>query len=85
MLIIINLQIMRTNNGFKEVFKVFQDKEFKLFRKYKGNFYTAIVYSVEQLLERSDEENSAKEEVNTEDTIKTETGDSLEIMKLIGE
>ena len=27
-----------------------KEEEFKLFRKYEGNFYTAIVYSVQQLL-----------------------------------
>jgi hypothetical protein len=27
-----------------------KDEEFKLFRKYEGNFYTAIVYSIQQLV-----------------------------------
>lgn len=31
-----------------------KDEEFKLFREYKGNFYTAIVYSFEQLLSESE-------------------------------
>jgi len=31
-----------------------KDEEFKLFRKYEGNFYTAIVYSVQQLVNRKD-------------------------------
>ena len=26
-----------------------KNEEFKLFRKYEGNFYTAIIYSVQQL------------------------------------
>jgi hypothetical protein len=30
-------------------------EEFKLFRKYEGNFYTAIVYSVEQLVSKKEE------------------------------
>jgi len=37
-----------------------KDEEFKLFRKYEGNFYTAIVYSVQQILkEKPQEENPA--------------------------
>jgi hypothetical protein len=31
-----------------------KDEEFKLFRKYEGNFYTAIIYSVQQLVSRND-------------------------------
>jgi hypothetical protein len=31
-----------------------KSEEFKLFRKYEGNFYTAIVYSVQQLLKQDD-------------------------------
>jgi hypothetical protein len=31
-----------------------KDEEFKLFRKYEGNFYTAIVYSVQQLVSREE-------------------------------
>lgn len=31
-----------------------KDEEFKLFRKYEGNFYTAIIYSVQQLAEKKD-------------------------------
>jgi hypothetical protein len=53
-------------------------EEFKFFRKYEGNFYTAIVYSVEQLVSP---EKSEKPEVirsrggNPADTIaKTSTG-----------
>ena len=30
-------------------------EEFKLFRKYEGNFYTAIIYSVQQLVSREEE------------------------------
>jgi len=30
-----------------------KNEEFKLFRQYEGNFYTAIVYSVEQLLNKT--------------------------------
>lgn len=31
-----------------------KNEDFKLFREYKGNFYTAIVYSFEQLLSKND-------------------------------
>jgi hypothetical protein len=31
-----------------------KNEEFKLFRKYEGNFYTAIVYSVQQLAARKE-------------------------------
>jgi hypothetical protein len=33
-----------------------KNEEFKLFRKYEGNFYTAIVYSVQQLVSKKDVE-----------------------------
>ena len=33
-----------------------KSEEFKLFRKYEGNFYTAIVYSVQQLVSTKDHE-----------------------------
>jgi hypothetical protein len=31
-----------------------KNEEFKLFRKYEGNFYTAIIYSVQQLASKND-------------------------------
>lgn len=31
-----------------------KNEEFKLFRKYEGNFYTAIIYSVQQLVSKED-------------------------------
>lgn len=37
-------------------------EEFKLFRKYEGNFYTAIIYSVQQLV--SDRDTEQKDEIN---------------------
>ena len=39
-------------------------EEFKLFRKYEGNFYTAIIYSVQQLV--SNKDNTQNEEVKSE-------------------
>jgi len=44
-----------------------KDEEFKLFRKYEGNFYTAIVYSVKQLV--------SKEDINQNETIKRPSQD----------
>jgi hypothetical protein len=38
-----------------------KQEEFKFFRKYEGNFYTAIVYSVEQLLSHKE---AAMQEIN---------------------
>jgi hypothetical protein len=38
-----------------------KNEEFKLFRKYEGNFYTAIIYSVQQLVSKGD--NQQKEEI----------------------
>jgi len=35
-------------------------EEFKIFRKYEGNFYTAIIYSVEQLVSPTANEEKAK-------------------------
>lgn len=34
-----------------------KDEEFKLFRKYEGNFYTAIIYSVRQLTSKDERDN----------------------------
>jgi hypothetical protein len=31
-----------------------KNEEFKLFRKYEGNFYTAVIYSVQQLVSKGD-------------------------------
>jgi Trk-type K+ transport system membrane component len=33
-----------------------KNEEFKLFRKYEGNFYTAIIYSVQQLVSKEDKQ-----------------------------
>jgi len=55
-----------------------KNEEFKLFRKYEGNFYTAIVYSFQQLAARKDSpqngvnvqpyDDSHKSNTQTEDT-----------------
>ncbi len=38
-----------------------KDEDFKLFRKYEGNFYTAIIYSVQQLVSGDDRTMPKKE------------------------
>lgn len=53
-------------------------EEFKLFRKYEGNFYTAVIYSVQQLVKPSD--------LNQNIEVKPETRkeeDDSELIKLI--
>ena len=37
-----------------------KNEDFKLFRKYEGNFYTAIVYSVQQLVSKKDTDPNEK-------------------------
>jgi hypothetical protein len=55
-----------------------KNEEFKLFRKYEGNFYTAIVYSVHQLI--SDDDVKTNEEINKttilRDSIRYDTTDT---------
>lgn len=46
-------------------------EEFKLFRKYEGNFYTAIIYSVQQLVLEKDK--------NPNEEVKSESPDSNKI------
>jgi hypothetical protein len=48
-----------------------KQEEFKVFRKYEGNFYTAIVYSVEQLVSpaKPEKQNVVKPPVNSADTV----------------
>ena len=48
-----------------------KQEEFKFFRKYEGNFYTAIVYSVEQLVspKQPERQEGRKAPVSSSDTI----------------
>lgn len=50
-----------------------KNEEFKLFRKYEGNFYTAIIYSVKQLT--SDKDKQA-------DTLNVEKNTTTKVIKL---
>ena len=58
-----------------------KNEEFKLFRKYEGNFYTAIIYSFEQLLSKKEVE-ELKKLNNDLDTNKIEKIDSTDFMLL---
>ena len=50
-----------------------KNEDFKLFRKYEGNFYTAIVYSVQQLVSNNDKQT---------DTLKTIKKHTDKVIKL---
>lgn len=51
-------------------------EEFKLFRKYEGNFYTAIVYSVQQLVKIDDSDKNIEIKTPYQDKTKSETTDT---------
>ena len=53
-------------------------EDFKLFRKYEGNFYTAIVYSVQQLVKKEDSNQNIeiKPLYQNQDKVKSETTDT---------
>jgi hypothetical protein len=60
-----------------------RNEEFKLFRKYEGNFYTAIVYSFEQLFSKNDAEEPGDINYDSDlDTDKNKKTDSLDFMLL---
>lgn len=44
-------------------------EEFKLFRKYEGNFYTAIIYSVQQLVKPAERESSFEVRPETQEQV----------------
>jgi hypothetical protein len=59
-------------------------EEFKLFRKYEGNFYTAIIYSVQQLVKpaNSDQDIEVKPDSQKQDNIKSDITDTA-LIKLL--
>ena len=60
-----------------------KDQDFKLFRKYEGNFYTAIIYSIEQLVKKDEpEKNKSIDEPQMKNSTKYESKDSSELIKL---
>jgi hypothetical protein len=60
-------------------------EEFKFFRKYEGNFYTAIVYSVEQLVSSKQPEKQEEKKVpgNNPDTISNKATGTEKILNQI--
>ncbi len=63
-----------------------KNEEFKLFRKYEGNFYTAIIYSVQQLTSNKDVEQKEEEKQNykcfDKNLSKTkDTSDTINLLK----
>ncbi len=62
-----------------------KNEEFKIFRKYEGNFYTAIVYSVEQLVAPTVIEEKAKMKSTglETDTTNHPKPDSTQILRLL--
>jgi hypothetical protein len=59
-------------------------EEFKLFRKYEGNFYTAIIYSVQQLVKPpdTDQDIEVKSDSQRHDNLKSDITDTA-IIKLL--
>lgn len=59
-------------------------EEFKLFRKYEGNFYTAIIYSIQQLVKpvNSDQDTEVKSESKFRDNTKVDNIDTS-LLKLL--
>jgi hypothetical protein len=59
-----------------------KNEEFKLFRKYEGNFYTAIVYSVQQLASTKDiqQKENTKSPFRSLDTTNNVTNDTTNIL-----
>ncbi len=58
-------------------------EEFKLFRKYEGNFYTAIIYSVKQLTSRDEEQEKDSKKITkpVNDTLKNGKDSAKQIFK----
>jgi hypothetical protein len=59
-----------------------KNEEFKLFRKYEGNFYTAIVYSIRQLVSTKDiqQKENTKTPFDNIDTSNNITSDTTNIL-----
>lgn len=62
-----------------------KNEEFKMFRTYEGNFYTAIIYSVKQIATKKDDQQKLKIKKHSFqfDTINTKTTDTTNIIKLL--
>ena len=61
-----------------------KNEEFKWFRKYEGNFYTAIIYSVEQLVSPKPPLEKPLQPPDRIDTITNPPADTLKLLHQIG-
>ena len=61
-----------------------KNEEFKWFRKYEGNFYTAIIYSVEQLVSPKPPLEKPLQPPDRIDTITKPPADTLKLLHQIG-
>jgi hypothetical protein len=61
-----------------------KNEDFKLFRNYEGNFYTAIIYSGQQLLSKNDtlQLNKATQPYNFLDSTNMLLSDSTKVLNL---
>ncbi|MBN2774482.1 MAG: hypothetical protein JXR31_09565 [Prolixibacteraceae bacterium] len=62
-----------------------KNEEFKLFRKYEGNFYTAVIYSIQQLLNNEDKNEAGRVKQNyyiePEETVNSDTTSLLHLLE----
>jgi len=61
-----------------------KNEEFKWFRKYEGNFYTAIVYSVQQLVSPTEPVEKFPQPPDRIDKSTKQTGDTLKLIPQTG-
>jgi hypothetical protein len=61
-----------------------KNEDFKLFRKYEGNFYTAVIYSVNQLLSGNDSSKNfeMKPLSNTDNSTTSEQNDTTDVLNI---
>lgn len=61
-----------------------KNEDFKLFRKYEGNFYTAVIYSVNQLLSGNgnSENYEMKPLLNSDDSNNSQQSDSTDVLNI---
>jgi hypothetical protein len=62
-----------------------RNEDFKLFRKYEGNFYTAIIYSVQQLALKKDvqQKDEIKQPFNYNDNNVQKSDDTTDILNML--
>ncbi len=57
-----------------------KNEDFKLFRKYEGNFYTAITYSVKQLLSDENSKTLGESQLSVTDSTVVQQSDSASVL-----